>query len=378
MTLIVKKFGGSSVDDINRIKHIAKIIREDAKNGNQIVVAVSAMGSTTDDLVKKAKQISQKPSMRELDMLLTAGERITMSLLSIALNELGLSSISFTGSQSGIITDNNHGNARIKEVKAFRILEELKKGKIVIVAGFQGVSSEKEVTTLGRGGSDTTAVALAGYLKADKCQIYKDVEGIFSSDPRIIKEAKKIDKISYEKCLLLSYSGAEVIHPRAVEFAQNYNIELEVLSSFNSTKGTILTKETQMQEAKIEAIISKSNLFFLRITDFEDSQKLENLEIYDFEIKNTAIDLFIEESNFLQTKYKFLSPYIEKKALTAITIIGNSISHKVNLALKIKTSLENLSVDTFKIVRFEMGIRFYINNYSDEILKKIHKQLMEI
>jgi aspartate kinase len=202
MAIIVKKFGGTSLGSIELIRNIARRIALEAGKGDSLVLVVSAMAKTTDELINLAYQISEHPSRRELDMLLTAGERISMSLLSLALQEEGYSSISFTGSQSGIITDERHGNARILNVNAFRIKEELDKGKIVIVAGFQGVSQSKEITTLGRGGSDTSAVALACYLQAKKCEIYTDVDGVYTADPKIVSNAKLLPAIDYFRCWL--------------------------------------------------------------------------------------------------------------------------------------------------------------------------------
>ena len=238
MGIIVKKFGGTSVESIDKIKKIAEHIASVKNDNDDIVVVVSAMGKTTDQLFALAYEITKHPNQREMDMLLTAGERITMALLSLALKDLGIQSISFTGSQSGIITDNSHGNAKILSINAFRISEELKKKKVVIVAGFQGVSLEKEITTLGRGGSDTTAVALACFLKADKCEIFTDVSGVFTADPRNVKNVKKIDKISYEEMLYLTLTGSKVLHSRAAEFAYKYQIPLEIKSSFESVSGT--------------------------------------------------------------------------------------------------------------------------------------------
>jgi aspartate kinase len=253
MALIVQKYGGTSVGDPERIKNVAQRVVAAAEAGQEVCVVVSAMGQTTDELVEMAAQISPAPYARELDMLLSAGERISMALLSMAIIELGREAVSFTGSQAGIVTDTTHGKARIVEVRARRVVEALDAGKIVIVAGFQGVSTAFDVTTLGRGGSDTTAVALAAALRADACEIYTDVKGVYTADPRIVPEARKLHAVSYEEMLELSASGAKVLMLRSVEYARNYGVRVHVRSSFEEEKGTWITKEDERME---QAIIS--------------------------------------------------------------------------------------------------------------------------
>ena len=253
MAVIVKKFGGSSVADAERIKSVAARIVAAANAGQRVCVVVSAMGDTTDDLVNLAAQISPAPHARELDMLLTAGERISMALLSMAINELGREAISLTGSQAGIVTDTSHGRARIVDVRARRVLEALEADKIVIVAGFQGVSTAFDVTTLGRGGSDTTAVALTAALGADLCEIYTDVEGVFTADPRIVPEASKLHAVSWEEMLELAAGGAGVLMLRSVEYARNHGVLVHVRSSFSDEDGTWVREEDERME---QAIIS--------------------------------------------------------------------------------------------------------------------------
>ena len=239
MALIVQKFGGSSVGDADKIKHVAKRVIETQKAGNQVVVVVSAMGDTTDELMDLANQVTDNPSPRELDMLLTSGERISMALLALAINAAGAQSRSFTGSQAGIVTDSKHGNARIAEVTPDRIREALDEGDIAIVAGFQGFNREtRDITTLGRGGSDTTAVALAAALNADVCEIYSDVDGVYTADPRQIPAARKLDFIDVESMLELAAAGAKILHIRAVEFARRHNVDLRVRSTFSTDPGT--------------------------------------------------------------------------------------------------------------------------------------------
>ncbi|MGC4980327.1 aspartate kinase [Streptomyces sp. DT193] len=264
MGLVVQKYGGSSVADAEGIKRVAKRIVEAKKNGHQVVVVVSAMGDTTDELIDLAEKVSPMPSGREFDMLLTAGERISMALLAMAIKNLGHSAQSFTGSQAGVITDSVHNKARIIDVTPGRIRTALDEGNIAIVAGFQGVSQDKkDITTLGRGGSDTTAVALAAALDAEVCEIYTDVDGVFTADPRVVKKAKKIDWIAFEDMLELAASGSKVLLHRCVEYARRYNIPIHVRSSFSGLQGTWvssapLVRKTQQQgDQKVEqAIIS--------------------------------------------------------------------------------------------------------------------------
>jgi aspartate kinase len=256
----VQKFGGSSVGDADKIKHVAKRVIETQKAGNQVVVVVSAMGDTTDELLDLANQVADNPnqSPRELDMLLTSGERISMSLLAIAINALGGKSQSFTGSQAGIVTDSVHGNARIAEVTPERIRESLDEGFIAIVAGFQGFNREtRDITTLGRGGSDTTAVALAAGLNADVCEIYSDVDGVYTADPRQIKGARKLDAIDIESMLELAAAGAKILHIRAVEFARRHNVDLRVRSTFSTDPGTIVysgSRGAGMEESVVSGV----------------------------------------------------------------------------------------------------------------------------
>lgn len=258
MGLVVQKYGGSSVADAEGIKRVAKRIVDAKKNGHQVVVVVSAMGDTTDELIDLAEQVSPMPAGREFDMLLTAGERISMALLAMAIKNLGHEAQSFTGSQAGVITDSVHNKARIIDVTPGRIRTALDEGNIAIVAGFQGVSADsKDITTLGRGGSDTTAVALAAALDAEVCEIYTDVDGVFTADPRVVKKAKKIDWISSEDMLELAASGSKVLLHRCVEYARRYNIPIHVRSSFSGLPGTWVSNENPQGAEQVEhAIIS--------------------------------------------------------------------------------------------------------------------------
>jgi len=252
--IVVQKYGGSSVGDVERMKRVARRIVETHRAGNSVLAVVSAMGDTTDELVAMAAAISSRPAQRELDILLTSGERISMSLLAMAIEELGVSARSFTGSQAGIITDAVHGKARIVDVTPGRVREALDAGHVVIVAGFQGVSREtKDITTLGRGGSDTTAVAMAAALQADVCEIYTDVDGVFTADPRIVPSARKLDRLAYEEMLELAAQGAKVLQVRSVEFGRNHGVRIHVRSSFNDSQGTWVVPQEEIME---DAIIS--------------------------------------------------------------------------------------------------------------------------
>ncbi|MCW2606940.1 MAG: ask [Frankiales bacterium] len=255
MGLVVQKYGGSSVSDAERIKRVAERIVATKKAGHDVCVVVSAMGDTTDELLDLAQQVSPLPPGRELDMLLTAGERISMALLAMAIQNLGASARSFTGSQAGVITDSVHGKARIIDVTPGRIVEAVDKGHIAIVAGFQGVSQDtKDITTLGRGGSDTTAVALAAALHAERCEISTDVDGGYSADPRIVRDAKQLDTVSYEEMLELAAAGAKILHLRCVEYARRYNVPLVVRSSFSGKPGTLITNEAPVEQAIISGV----------------------------------------------------------------------------------------------------------------------------
>jgi aspartate kinase len=259
MARIVQKYGGTSVGSVERIQHVASRVERAVLAGAELVVVVSAMGKSTDELVSLANQITDSPSKREMDMLLTTGEQVTISLLSMALQARGIEAISLTGWQAGMQTEASHGNARIESINNDRIEAELAKGKVVIVAGFQGISESGEITTLGRGGSDTTAVALAASLKASRCDIYTDVTGVFTTDPRYVKKARKLHSISYDEMLEMANLGAGVLHPRAVEFAKNYDVPLMVASSMEDTVGTMIEEEVSMEQNLIVRGIAFEN-----------------------------------------------------------------------------------------------------------------------
>ena len=259
MPLVVQKYGGSSVADPERIRRVARRVVATAERGGAVCVVVSAMGDTTDELLGLAAQVSDRPHPREQDMLLTAGERISIALLSMAINDLGRDAVSFTGSQAGIVTDTAHGKARIVELRARRVQEALDAGRVVIVAGFQGVSTDLDVTTLGRGGSDTTAVALAAALGAEACEIYTDVDGVFTADPRIVPGARKLHAVSYEEMLELAAAGARVLVLRSVEYARNHGVPIHVRSSFTEAEGTwVLRDEDVLEKAIVSGVAHDS------------------------------------------------------------------------------------------------------------------------
>ncbi len=271
MPLIVQKFGGSSVRDRDRVMNVARIVADTYRAGNDVAVVVSAQGDTTDDFLEKAAEITHSPSAREMDVLLSAGEQISMALLALALGELGVPAISLTGWQAGFETNRTYGKARIKNLNAERISSELAKHRVVVVAGFQGININDDITTLGRGGSDTSAVAIAAALSADRCQIYTDVDGVYTTDPRIVPNAKKLDIISFDEMLELAALGAQVLNNRSVELAKKYSVELEVLSSLNPAPGTIVKEVADMNEGMlIKGVAKDMNVAAVTIYDVPD------------------------------------------------------------------------------------------------------------
>ncbi len=273
MAVVVQKYGGSSVADVSRIQRVADRIAAAKASGKDVVVVVSAMGDTTDELLALARRVSENPSRRELDMLLSAGERISMALLSMALNARRVPAVSFTGSQSGIITNDAHTNARIVEVRPYRVQDELARGQVVIVAGYQGVSYKREVTTLGRGGSDTTAVALAAALDAEACEIYSDVDGVYSADPRVVPEAKRLSEISYEEMQELAEAGAKVLNAQAVEFAKERGIAIYARSSAGGAGETLVRRFPPRAPGRVVGIASETGLVRLS-TEASDPRAL--------------------------------------------------------------------------------------------------------
>ncbi|MBR3576341.1 MAG: aspartate kinase [Clostridia bacterium] len=271
MSLIVQKFGGSSVADAEKLFNVAGRITDTYKEGNSVVVVVSAQGDTTDDLIEKAAEINPNASKREMDMLLSTGEQITISLLAMAIEKLGYPVISLTGWQVGMKTDSHYSEARIHKVDAERIRMELDKKRIVIVAGFQGINKYDDITTLGRGGSDTTAVALAAALKADLCEIYTDVDGVYTADPRIVKDARKLEEVSYDEMLELASLGANVLHNRSVEMAKKYNVNMSVRSSFSKVSGTKVMEVVKMEKMLIKGVARDNDVARIALVGLVDT-----------------------------------------------------------------------------------------------------------
>ena len=270
MALIVQKFGGSSVADAERLFNVADIVTKTYQQGNDVVVVLSAQGDTTDDLIEKAAEINENPSRREMDMLLSTGEQISIALEAMAIEKLGFPVVSLTGWQVGLRTDTNYRSARIRRVTCDRIREELDKKKIVIVAGFQGVNKYDDITTLGRGGSDTTAVALAVALKADLCQIYTDVDGVYTADPRTVRGARKLDEITYDEMLELASLGAQVLHNRSVEMAKCYHMELEVISSFSRKPGMIVKEVVKLERTYVSGVAADKKIARVALIGLQD------------------------------------------------------------------------------------------------------------
>ena len=314
MKLIVQKFGGTSVADTSSLKIVAERIIDRKKEGYEIVVVPSAMGSSTDELIDLANELSEKPTPREMDMLLSAGERITMSLLSMHLNSLGHSSFSLTGSQAGIITTSRHGKAEIEEISGERVREGIERGDIVIVAGFQGFNRDtREITTLGRGGSDATAVALAAALGAEKCEIFTDVEGIFTADPRIIDSAKLIDEITYNEMLEMSSSGAGVLMARSVEFGRRYNVPIIVKSTFTNNKGTVV-KEKTMEEAIVSGVTHNDKEVKFTLFGVPDQPGIAGTVFGSLSEIGTNVDMIVQNvSKESITDISFTAPSEQQK-----------------------------------------------------------------
>lgn len=271
MNIIVQKYGGTSVGSAERIKAVASRIKIYVEKGHSVVVVVSAMGKTTDSLVDLVNSITKNPDRREMDMLLSTGEQVSISLLAMALHEINIDAISYTGSQIKVLTDGNFANAKIVSISTDKILSSLQQNKVVIVAGFQGIDENENITTLGRGGSDTSAVALAAVLQSRDCEIYTDVDGVYTADPRIVSEPKKLKEISYDEMLELARLGATVMHSRSIEFAKKYNVRLHIRSSFNFEEGTIvMPREEMMEKFVISGVTSKKDQAKITIRDIPD------------------------------------------------------------------------------------------------------------
>jgi len=323
--LIVQKYGGSSVADIEKIKRVAQRVVRTRDVGNDVVVVVSAMGKTTDRLISLAKEIVVEPPKREMDMLLATGEQQSIALLAMAIMTQGYDAISFTGPQVGIVTDGFYSSARIKSINEQRILEEVKNGKIVIVAGFQGVTIDNHITTLGRGGSDTTAVAIAAALKADMCDIYTDVDGVYTADPRIVPDARKLDVISYDEMLEMASLGAKVLHSRAVELANKFRVPFRVLSSFEEGEGTVIQEETEsMEEIVVSGVTSNKNHAKISLLDMTDRTGLAAQMFQAIAQENINLDMIVQN--------------VSEHGMTSIsfTVLKDDLSRTLEVVRQIK------------------------------------------
>ncbi len=351
MALIVQKYGGTSVADPDRMRAVADHVAFTKRHGNDVVVVVSAMGKSTDNLIKLANEVSSTQPGRELDMMITTGERVSMALLCMALADRSIDAMSFTGSQVGIITDTAHGKAKILEVKGDRVRAALAEGKVCVVAGFQGVSTEKEITTLGRGGSDTTAVALAAALDADACEIYTDVTGVFSADPRIVPQARKLPRVHSEEMLEMAGAGSKVLALRSVEFARNHNVPLHVRSSFTWEPGTWVTsEESSMEDPIISGVVTDVSEAKVTVLGVPDQPGISAALFEPLAAGNVNVDMIVQNtSTDGTTDISFTVPMADTKASEAIVgrvaaeIGAKGVSHDSSIA---KVSLVGAGMKT--------------------------------
>ena len=331
MSLIVQKYGGTSVGTVERIKNVARRVVKTKKQGHDVVVVVSAMSGETDKLIALANQLSENPVEREMDVLLSTGERVTIALLAMAINDLGVAAQSFTGRQSGIVTDNVHTKARIESIEAARLKQALREGKVAVVAGFQGITPAQDVTTLGRGGSDLTAVAVAAALKADFCDIYTDVDGVYTTDPNIVPKARKLDKISYDEMLEMASLGAKVLQTRSVEFAKKYNVPVRVLSSFHDVPGTLVTKEDKsMEKVVVSGVAYDKNQAKVTLSGVSDKPGVAAKLFGKVASAKVIVDMIIQNvGKDGKTDISFTVPKTDlKKALPVIKEAAKSVGCK--------------------------------------------------
>jgi len=402
MKLIVQKYGGTSVGTVERIKSVASRIKRYVENGYSVVVVVSAMGKTTDQLIDLAKQITQNPDKREMDMLLSTGEQVSIALLAMALHDSGINAISYTGSQVKLITDGNFSNARIQSISTERIKKSLEESKVVIVAGFQGIDQEENITTLGRGGSDTSAVALATVLGTRDCEIYTDVDGVFTADPRIVPNTKKLNEISYEEMLELARLGAGVLHSRSVEFAKKYTIRLHVRSSFNDNEGTIvMPREEMMEKFVISGVTSKDDEAKITIRDIPDRPGVASMLFGELGKQKVYVNMIVQSTGKdgkASISFTVLKNDLKKaleicKGLQA-TMGATGIDYKENIAIVSAVGVGMLSswgvagrifdvlfkhnINIEMISTSEIGISCVIDSmYSELAVKAIHKEFIE-
>ncbi|MGB1158004.1 MAG: aspartate kinase [Porticoccaceae bacterium] len=398
MSLIVQKYGGTSVGTIERIQAVADRIAKNYRAGHQLVVAVSAMSGETNRLIDLANQIDQDPSSREMDVLVSTGEQVTIALLCMALNKIGIEARSYTGGQVRILTDNAHGKARIKDIDGHRIQQDLNDGRVVVVAGFQGIDDQGNITTLGRGGSDTTAVALAAALKADECQIYTDVDGVYTTDPRVVPNAQRLDKITFEEMLEMASQGSKVLQIRSVEFAGKYNVPLRVMSSFAEGSGTLISLEEdeQMEKPVVSGIAFNRDEAKLTIRGIPDQPGVAykvlgaisdaNIEI-DVIVQNVAKDnsasiTFTVHRNDLSAAEKLLSQIaddlgakeVEADAdIAKISIVGVGMRSHAGVAAKMFEILANEGINIQLITTSEIKITVVVEErYLELAVRSLH------
>ena len=396
MGLIVQKFGGTSVKDRSRIFNVARIVMNTRNEGNDVVVVVSAQGDTTDDLIKKAAEITSDPSHREMDMLLATGEQISISLLAMALQELGVPSISLTGWQAGFNTDRAYTRARIKRLDTERVESELARNRVVVVAGFQGLNRSEDITTLGRGGSDTSAVALAAALHADRCQIFTDVEGVYTADPRKIPKATKLKEISFDEMLELASLGAQVLNNRSVELAKKYNVELEVISSINPVPGTIVKEESQVEGMLIKGVAKDNDVAVISVLGVPDVPGMSFKVFSLLAQKNINVDIILQSSGrdgnkdvvftvplgdaetalatLENNKKRFGGGDISvDKSCAKVSIVGAGMQSHSGVASTMFEALSNANINIKMISTSEIKISVIINeNDADRAVAAIH------
>lgn len=394
MSLIVQKFGGSSVADKERLFNVAGIISDAYRSGDRVVVVVSAQGDTTDDLLAKAAEISDSPSKRELDMLLSTGEQISASLLAIALGTMRIPVVSLNAWQVGISSDSNYSNAKIKKIDTERLFRELDGGKVVIVTGFQGINKFDDVTTLGRGGSDTTAVALAAVLKADRCQIYTDVDGVYTADPRKVPSAKKLKEISYDEMLELASLGAQVLHNRSVEMAKKYHVELEVLSSFEKISGTVVREDVKVEKMLVTGVAKDTNVARISVIGLEDVPGVAFRLFSLMGQKNIVVDIILQSigrngtkdisftvsENQLPLAVSVLEDVYGKGSVSVesdvakVSVVGAGMETNAGVAAKMFEALYSVGANIHMISTSEIKISVLIDrNDADKAVVAIHE-----
>lgn len=394
MSMIVQKFGGSSVADKERLFNVAGIISDAYRSGDRVVVVVSAQGDTTDDLLAKAAEISDSPSKRELDMLLSTGEQISASLLAIALGTMRIPVVSLNAWQVGISSDSNYSNAKIKKIDTERLFRELDGGKVVIVTGFQGINKFDDVTTLGRGGSDTTAVALAAVLKADRCQIYTDVDGVYTADPRKVPSAKKLKEISYDEMLELASLGAQVLHNRSVEMAKKYHVELEVLSSFEKISGTVVREDVKVEKMLVTGVAKDTNVARISVIGLEDVPGVAFRLFSLMGQKNIVVDIILQSigrngtkdisftvsENQLPLAVSVLEDVYGKGSVSVesdvakVSVVGAGMETNAGVAAKMFEALYSVGANIHMISTSEIKISVLIDrNDADKAVAAIHE-----